>query len=75
MTYPIAGYEPDDGLCDHDLPWDYGCRDCEAESDRDRAAIEAREALGHTHRCAARFVWGGGKCECGAKKLTGEREG
>jgi hypothetical protein len=49
-------------------------------SPREQAGIDAMdkhqeelEAEGHTAHCAARQVWGDGKCECGLKKQTIER--
>jgi len=54
------------------LPENDLCLECNAkawenweeEQTDSLAQIEAIQALGHSHHCACRQVWGGGECEC-----------
>jgi len=40
------------------------CDECEAEIEADEFLLKLLEKQGHTPHCAARQVWGDGRCEC-----------
>jgi len=44
------------------------CISCQEKNKADKEAIEKLEAEGHHFNCAARIVWGDGRCQCWKQK-------